>query len=75
MFGLSGDLHTQFVRQMVRAIITLIVAVGVITVGVLTIIVGLTLIVITVGRPIIRSTLIVATVGIRRSYGNCNLGF
>jgi hypothetical protein len=42
---------------------------------VLTIIVGLTLIVITVGRPIIRSTLIVATVGIRRSYGNCNLGF
>jgi hypothetical protein len=59
----------------VRAIITLIVAVGLITVGVLTIIVGLALIVITVGRPIIRSTLIIATVGIPWSYGNCNLGF
>jgi hypothetical protein len=59
----------------VRAIITLIVVVGVIPVGVLTIIIGLTLIVITVGRPIIRSTRIVATVGIPWSYGNGNLGF
>ena len=59
----------------VRAIITLIVVVGVIPVGVFTIIIGLTLIVITVGRPIIRSTRIVATVGIPWSYGNGNLGF
>ena len=61
---------------MVRAIITLIVAVGVIPVGVLTIIIGLTLIVITVvGRPIIRSTLMVARVGIPWPYGNGNLSF
>jgi hypothetical protein len=59
----------------VRAIITLIVEVGVIPVGVLTIIIGLALIVITVGRPIIRSTLIVSAIGIPWSYGNGNLGF
>jgi hypothetical protein len=59
----------------VRAIITLIVAVGVIPVGVMTIIIGLTLIVIAIGRPVIRSTLIVATIGIPWSYGNGNLGF
>ena len=57
----------------VRALITLIVAVGIIPIGVLTIIIGLRLIVITGGRPIIRSTLIVATVGIPWSYGNGNL--
>jgi hypothetical protein len=57
MFGLSGDLHTQFVRQMVRAIITLIVAVGVIPVGVLTIIIALVLIVIIVAnRKHVRGT-------------------
>jgi hypothetical protein len=49
----------------VRAIITLIVAVGA-----LTIIMALTLIVITFRRPIVRSTLIVATVGISWSHGN-----
>jgi hypothetical protein len=59
----------------VRAIITLIVAGGIIPVGVMTIVIGLKLIVIAIGRPIIRSTLIVATVGIPWSYGNCNLGF
>jgi hypothetical protein len=49
----------------VRAIITLIVAVGA-----LTIIMALTLIVITFRRPIVRSSLIVATVGISWSHGN-----
>ena len=46
---------------LVRAIITLIVAVGVISVGVMTIIIGLTLIVIAVGIP--------------WPYGNGNLSF
>ena len=53
----------------VRAIITLIVAAGA-----LTIIMALTLIVITFRRPIVRSTLIVARVGISWSHGNGNLG-
>ena len=75
MDGIFNRWRLIIVVPTVRAIIALIVAVGLITVGVLTIIVGLALIVITVGRPIIRSTLIIATVGIPWSYGNCNLGF
>ena len=51
---------------LVRAIITLIVAVGVIPVGVMTIIIGLTLIVIAVG---------IIAVGIPWPYGNGNLRF
>ena len=51
---------------LVRAIITLIVAVGVIPVGVMTIIIGLILIVIAVG---------IMAVGIAWPYGNGNLSF
>jgi hypothetical protein len=51
---------------LVRAIITLIVVVGVIPVGVMTIIIGLTLIVIAVG---------IIAVGIPWPYGNGNLSF
>jgi hypothetical protein len=51
---------------MVRAIVTLIVTVGVIPVGVMTIIIGLTLIVIAVG---------IIAVGIPWPYGNDNLSF
>jgi hypothetical protein len=51
---------------LVRAIITLIVVVGVIPVGVMTIIIKLTLIVIAVG---------IIAVGIPWPYGNGNLSF
>ena len=51
---------------LVRAIITLIVAVGIIPVGVMTIIIGLILIVIAVG---------IIAVGIAWPYGNDNLSF
>jgi hypothetical protein len=51
---------------LVRAIITLIVVVGLIPVGVMTIIIGLTLIVIAVG---------IVAVGIPWPYGNGNLSF